>query len=397
MTGESIIYFNKEWGENTTSADHVFEQLCRHNKVMWVNSIAMRNPNLGSAHDWGRIYKKVRKLLGGLRQMGPNAWLYQPFFIPLPFSKRAQTLNRRLLRLSLRRQARKLGMKNPQLWTFLPSAVYMIGELDESVVVYYCIDAWTKFVHLDGGSIAPLEDELIRKADVCFASAESILESLKARNPNTYLSRHGVDFEVFARASDPATVVPDDIARLPKPVIGFFGGLREHIDFDLLVAIARRHPEWSLVLLGLVQVNVDMLRALPNVHILGSRKYQELPAYCKGFDASIIPYLRNEFTEHVNPIKLRQYLCAGLPTIATAIPETLEYAHVASVCETHDEFIAAIEHELAADSPERRAARRETMRSESWEGKVAVVCERVMAAKEERQIKNQKSKIKSEK
>ena len=241
MTGESIIYFNKEWGENTTSADHVFEQLTRHNKVMWVNSIASRNPNLASASDWRRIFKKIRKLFAGLSRMpgagaNENAWLYQPFFIPLPYSKLAQRINRALLRWSLRRQAHKLGMKHPQLWTFLPTAAYMIGHLDESVVVYYCIDAWTKFAHLEGGRIAPLEDELIRKADVCFASSTSLLESLRGKNPNTHLARHGVDFEVFSRALDPATTIPEDIAHLPRPIIGFFGGLREHIDFDLLVA-----------------------------------------------------------------------------------------------------------------------------------------------------------------
>jgi len=386
MRGESIIYFNKEWGENTTSADHVFEQLTRHNKVMWVNSISSRNPNLGSASDWKRIFAKIRKLFAGLSQKGPNAWLYQPFFIPLPYSKLAQNINRWLLRTALRRQASKLGMKNPQLWTFLPTAAYMVGELDESVVVYYCIDAWTKFAHLDGSRIAPLEQELLRKADVCFASSASLLADLSKVNPNVHLARHGVDFEVFSRALDPETVVPADVARLPKPVIGFFGGLREHIDYDLLVAIAKRHPDWSLALLGLVQMNIDMLRVLPNVHILGSRKYLELPGYCKGFDAGIIPYLRNEFTEHVNPIKLRQYLCAGLPTISTAIPETIEYKHIATVCDSTDEFIAALERELSTDSPAKRAARRESMRGESWEGKMEVVGKLVMEAKAQRAI-----------
>ena len=115
MKGESIIYFAKEWGEHRTSCDHVFEQLARHNKVLWVNSIATRNPNLASAHDLRRIGKKLRKFLGGLKQVGPSAWVYQPIVIPFPYSELAQKINRLLLRWSLRRQARKLGMQPPQL------------------------------------------------------------------------------------------------------------------------------------------------------------------------------------------------------------------------------------------------------------------------------------------
>jgi glycosyltransferase involved in cell wall biosynthesis len=384
MQGESIIFFNKEYGQETTSADHVFEELAKTNKALWVNSIATRNPNLASGADWRRIFQKVRKLFGGLRQIGPTAWLYQPFFIPLPYSATATRINRWLLRAALRRQMRRLGFTRPQLWTSLPTAAYMIGQLDESVVVYYCVDNWSEFAHLDGARLLPLERELLAKADVVFATSAALEEMLKKQNPNTWLSRHGVDFEKFGAALAPETAVPADLSGLPHPVIGFFGVIRKHIDVPLLVAMARRHPEWSLALIGSVQMDLGELAAFPNVHLLGKRDYHSLPAYCKGFDVGIIPYLRTEFTRHVNPIKLRQYLSAGLPVVTTAIPEVLDFGHLAAIATTTEEFIAAVERELGEDSPAKKTARREAMRSETWEARVARVCERVMEAQSRR-------------
>jgi hypothetical protein len=103
MKNESIIYFAKEWNQDRTSCDHVFDQLARDNKVVWVNSIGWRNPNLASAHDWRRIFSKLRKCLGGLKQVGQTAWVYQPIVIPLPYSQLARHINRFLLRWALRR------------------------------------------------------------------------------------------------------------------------------------------------------------------------------------------------------------------------------------------------------------------------------------------------------
>lgn len=381
MRGESIIYFGKEWGEDPTSCNHVFEYLSRHNKVLWVNSIATRKPSLASAHDWRRIFGKLRKLLGGLTQVGPTAWLYQPAVVPLPYSKLAQKINRRLLRGSLRRQARKLGMQRPQLWTFLPNTAYMAGQLDESVLVYYCVDQWAHLSVEDSEKIAALERELLEKADVCFAASHLLAESKRRYNANTIVAPHGVDHKHFARALEAGTAVPPDIASLPRPVIGFFGGIHERIDLELLARIAAAHPKWALVLIGKVQVDLDRVRRLPNVHILGRRLYETLPAYCKGFDVGIMPYVDDEWIRHSNPIKLREYLSAGLPVVSTDVPEVRRFPEWACIGRTPEEFMARIEQALEEDTPARRRQRSACVQNETWEANVAQVCERVMQIK----------------
>jgi len=381
LTGESIIYFAKEWGEVPTSCDQVFKQLARRNKVMWVNSISMRKPRLSSARDVTKIFSKLRMSLGGLRQVGLSAWVYQPFVIPLPHSETAQKLNRWILRWSLRRQARKLGMRHSQLWTFLPNVSFITGHLDESLVVYYCVDAWSEFSYLDGARMAALEKELLERADLCFATAHSLVDVARRHNPNTFLALHGVDYAHFSKALDPATMVPEDLARLSHPVIGFYGALHEWLDFPLLVAIARAHPEWSLALIGKLETDVSLISNLPNVHLLDRRPYETLPAYSKGFDVAIIPFQVNELTRNVNPIKLREYLSAGLPVVSTELPEVRRCGVPVCVASDRQEFIAGIEHALREDSAEQRRRRSESMRGETWEARVDEIGRQVLRIK----------------
>ena len=387
MNGESIVYMAKEWGQETTSCDFVFEQLARHNRVMWVNSIATRTPRLTSARDWKKIFSKLKLCFGGLRQVGSNAWLYQPVFVPLPFSKLAQRANRWLLCWALRRQLRKLGMRRPQLWFFQPNGAFLIGQLNESVVVYYCVDEWTHFAHLEREKVEALEMELLQKADVCFATSEPLATSKKRFNPNTFLALHGVDYERFAQALDPAMEIPADVARLPQPVIGFFGGIRAHVDQELIVRVADRHPEWSLVLVGSAYVDVSVLRNRPNIHLLGHRRNQDLPAYCKAFSVGIIPYRQTEFIRHVNPIKLRQYLSAGLPVVSTFMYEAQRHSNLVTVAQNHDEFLAGIEREIQGDNPQKRQERSRAMQGETWDAKVAALSQTILRAKAGRDLR----------
>lgn len=313
--------------------------------------------------------------------MGSTAWLYQPLFIPLPFSQLAQGANRWLLRRALKRQIRRTGMRRPQLWFFQPNGAFLIGQLDESLVVYYCVDEWSQFAHLKGANVGELEQEVLRRADICFATSEPLAASKARVNPNTFLALHGVDHERFAHALTPETAIPEDVVHLPKPIIGFFGGIRPHIDQELIARIADRHPDWSIVLIGSVHVDVHELRARPNIHLLGYRLNQDLPAYCKTFSIGIIPYRQTEFIRNVNPIKLRQYLSAGLPVVSSFMHETQRHADLVTVARNHDEFLAAIEREIQGDTLEKRQKRSEAMQGETWEAKVRQLCVRVMEVK----------------
>src|SRR5206468_9194695 len=109
---------------------------------------------------------------------------------------------------------------------------------------------------------------------------------------------------------------------------GFYGTIQDWVDLDLMAYLASRHPEWSFAMIGKLCVDVSRLARYPNIHWLGRKPHSELPSYCKGFAAGLIPYILNERVLHVNPIKLREYLSAGLPVVSTAVPEVAHYAAV---------------------------------------------------------------------
>jgi hypothetical protein len=387
MTGQNIICFAKDWGESPTSNNHVMVELAKHNRVLWLNSIATRAPKLSSGRDIKKIFRKLASFARGAERVGENMWVYTPIVLPLPHSPLATQLNQRILRLTLKLLRRKLGMKEFQLWTFLPNAVDYVGTLGESMVVYYCVDEWSKFNYLDGAKTLAAERKLLAQADVVFAVAQSLVDDRLPYNPETQLARHGVDHDLFAAALDPATPVPPDIADIPRPILGFYGTLQDWVDFDLIAFLAERHPEWSIVLIGRPVAGVDLsrLQRLPNVHFLGRKPHAQLPNYCKAFSVGIIPYVLNERILHVNPLKLREFLCAGLPIVSVALPELQGYRQYCTIADTYEDFERGVAEALRTDTPELHRWRSEAMRSETWAKRIAAVGAEVMRVRQQRQ------------
>jgi glycosyltransferase involved in cell wall biosynthesis len=239
------------------------------------------------------------------------------------------------------------------------------------MLIYYCVDEYTAFSGVPSASLAEMERQLLGRADVVFASAERLYQSKARVNPNTFLVRHGVDYQHFRKALDAGTVVPDEIAGLPRPVIGYFGLMSpDWVNIDLLAHVARRFAHGSLVLLGKVAMDLSALTNLPNVHVLGRKPYAALPAYCKGFDVAVIPFPVSEVTLNANPLKAREYLAAGLPVVSTPVPE-VEVLGCCRIGRSPEAFTDEIEAALADPGP--RPERSAPLASESWEARLGEI------------------------
>lgn len=216
-------------------------------------------------------------------------------------------------------------------------------------------------------SLGELEDQLLRRSDLVIVSADRLYQSKAQINSRTVLVRHGVDFDHFCRALDPETIVPEEIAKLPRPVIGFFGLIADWVDLELMAHVARQFPHGSLVLLGKATTDTAVLEQVPNVHLLGRKPYEALPAYCKGFDVALMPFRINELTLNANPLKVREYLAAGLPVVSSAIPE-VEVLGLCRIGRDRESFVREVEAALTDPGP--TVARSEAISHESWEARV---------------------------
>lgn len=369
MENQSIICFANDWQSDPTSKHQVMKILAASNRILWVDSVGMRRPSL-TRSDARRVGKKVRRWFRGLTRVNENLHHFEPFVLPFHASPLARAINKRLLLGSIAGHVKRLDMQDVQLWTFFPNTVDVVGHLGEKLVVYYCVDQWSKFSFIHGESMEKMERRLLRRADLVITTAEHLFRDKAPFNPNTHLVTHGVDHAFFSRALQPGTKDPGDLRRVGKPRIGFFGLIHEWIDLELIARVASEKPQWSIVLIGDTAVDVSSLKGFHNIHFLGRKPYEWLPAYCRVFDAGIIPFRVNELTLNVNPIKLKEYLAAGLPVVSTALPEAQKLGDLVEVGKNPDEFIRRLELALAEDTPDKRIARSQRMKSETWEKKV---------------------------
>jgi glycosyltransferase involved in cell wall biosynthesis len=366
LRGRDIVCFSNDWSGDPLSKTHLMRILARDNRILWVNSIGYRKPNASKA-DAARAWQKLRDALTPVHEVERNIFVLNPLAIPAYTSPTVRAINQRVLQVQVKHAMRQLNFRRALNWIFLPTAAVVAGTLGEERVIYHCVDEFSAFTGVSSDSLRRMEEQLVRRSDLVLVSSEPLLQTKAPFNPNTRLVRHGVDFEHFRKALLPETVVPPEIANLPRPVIGFWGLIADWVDVPMLRDIAAHFSKGSLVVMGKVTTDVSALAAMPNVHMLGRKSYADLPAYAKGFDVALNPFLINELTLNANPLKVREYLAAGLPVVATPIPE-VEVLGQCLIGRDGPGFIAAIESALADPGPS--VARSEGIRAESWQARI---------------------------
>jgi glycosyltransferase involved in cell wall biosynthesis len=369
LRGRDVVCFSHDWTGDPLSKTHLMRVLSKENRILWVNAIANRMPT-ASSKDVSRIFKKLRSFAEPVREVEPNIFVLNPLAVPAYGSEAMVALNRRFLVSQVKRGMRRLSFSDVVNMVFNPAAGMVAGKLGESELIYYCVDEYTAFTGATDG-LKRIEDDLFRRADLVVVSAEKLLESKKHLNANTHLIRHGTDWRHFRTAIDGDLPVPVDIADLPRPIIGFHGLLADWVDYELIKKVAERFSTGSVVVIGKTSVDatqkIKLLDGVPNIHRLGRKAYADLPAYCAAFDVALNPFEISELTLAANPLKVREYLAAGLPVVSTDIPEVRVLDDVL-VGVNHDDFISKIETALA--KPKMRAAVSDAIRGESWESKV---------------------------
>jgi glycosyltransferase involved in cell wall biosynthesis len=188
---------------------------------------------------------------------------------------------------------------------------------------------------------------------------------------------NGADFDHFSKALDPDLALPAQVREIPSPRIGFIGFMGFQVDVELLLGVARSRPDWHLLLIGPDQLGQDercaRLRGMANVHLLGRKALEDLPAYSKSCDVMLLPYDLSTHAATSYPLKLHEYLAAGKPVVAVPIRELQPFEDVVYLADSPAAFVQRIEQALQEDSGERIQQRVAVARMNTWDQRVRQV------------------------
>ena len=374
-----IICIASGWDQDPTSKHHVMRHLSQRNDVLWVNYHASRRPQL-NVRDASWIASCLKRVAVGPRAISDRMIQMTPLVLPGFTGSVSSRINRRLVTGQIRRTIRRWrpGRRAPvQLWTFAPDADYLAGAFNEECVVYYCVDDFSAFDGYDREATLAAERRLMAKSDVVFATSDELLAHKRVHHGNCHLLRHGVDHGHFAAAVAGDLPVPASIRHIQGPIAGFMGLIHHWVDVELLAGVAQRMPDVAFVLVGECKTNVGPLESLANVHLVGRKPYAELPAYCSAFDVGLIPFMRTPLTESVNPIKLREYLAAGLPVVSTGLPESRRYQPHVRIADDAEAFARACRSAIDDQDVGARTARSLGVADGNWQA-VTTRAERII-------------------
>jgi glycosyltransferase involved in cell wall biosynthesis len=339
MEYSDLVVFGEDWGRHPSSTQHLITQLQQHHKVLWVNSIGMRRPRL-NRRDMLRAVDKCRAMLSSsvtdITDPG-SPTLLSPRAIPWPANPLARWINRYMLAHDVKAAMRKLSMRRPILWTSLPTAVDVLGNINERASVYYCGDDFSALAGVDHQAVAAMEEELVHKVDMVVAASPVLAQRFPSNK--TVLLPHGVDTTHFSRHSGRPSDLPKG-----RPIVGFYGSISNWMDVDLLRQVSIELGDWNVVLIGPIQTDVSSLAGLSNVHFLGEKSHKELPSYVHHWQVSMLPFRDNAQIRACNPLKLREYLAAGKPVVTTDFPALDGYRDVVSIASGAEQFAKAVRY-----------------------------------------------------
>jgi glycosyltransferase involved in cell wall biosynthesis len=371
----NFVMLANDWGagvDNPTSKHRIALELARQgHRVLWVEGSGMRRPTVSGANAGGdrkRIARKLKKAFAGVRQETESIWSLGPLALPFPDKEWAYKFNNAFFLWKIKNACKHLKFERPALVNYVPTFDQLMHKWN-GPCIYHCVDRWDAFDTYDSGLMQKRDAGCCNHADLVLATSADLVQRCKHHSDNVKMLSHGVDFEHFSQALNQSERPSD----LPKgKIAGFFGLLSPWVDQVLLTSLAEQVPDnASVVLIGKADTDISALKNHPRIHCLGPKPFNELPQYIAHFSVGLIPFLVNELTKAVNPIKLREMMAAGCPVVTTDLPETYAYKELIDIVTSPDAFISkTIEHLANPVEQNKRQRLSEAVCNETWEAKV---------------------------
>ena len=320
----------------------------------------------------------------GVTEAEYNLKVVTPPAVALPLSTRARgidALGQVLLGSYLRRLFRAEKVRNFILWSFRYNSNHVMQILRPDVAVYHSVGRYNDVEPGSGNRV--LMDEIeamtVASAHLVFTSSDLLFRQFAWAKKETCYAPMGVDFKLFHTALRAELKLPDDLAPIPEPRVGYVGHMEHWLDLPLLEHLAESMPDVSFVYIGRYGpwFRIDPLLRHRNVFMLGPRQRTTLPAYLKGMNACLIPFKLNELTRHSHPMKIYEYLAAGKPVVSTPIHEVEKFGEFIEIAGDPREFAAKLRQAIVDRDINRANARAEIARHYSWNQRVAEMLEKI--------------------
>lgn len=380
IAGESFVYFGPErWHSMWRNRHQLLSRLARANKVVYVEPRPYVEQVMASVRG-GEV--RIADLWHEqcMAPEFPNLWVYRPpRYAPLGGPPPVRIVSHALRKRALRHELAVLEMAKPIVWISTPTQFDARLDLPARLRIYHIVDDYLAYHDLPAArraGYARMERELIDWADLVIVVSPELMESKgvgNAQRAKFRLLPNG--FDDVAYSIDRPIVSPPALTGLRRPILGYVGLISVRLDLMLLDALAAAHPEWTLVLLGTVYRQgcedvLDRLSSRPNVHLLPAVPGDQVADYVRLFDLGLLPYRVTQETIHASPLKLFEYLAAGLPVVAADVPGARQFADLLAIARSPEEWAAGIAQQLEDDCPGRRTARRVAVAPHTWDERV---------------------------
>lgn len=332
-----LIVFGEDWGGLPSSTQHLIKQLSLTRKVIWVNSIGLRQPNW-SLHDIKRVWTKLTETTTHIKEENQSASFQTVNLktISAPKGRLTRWVAKQLIVQQLKPIIRKAQLNRPILWTSLPTVADVCGSLGESGIVYYCGDDFGALAGVDHDVVLQHEQKLIQESDLILAASRMLCH--KFPEEKVQFLPHGVDFTLFNQPVFRAKDLPKD----NRPIAGFYGSLSKWLDYALINQITEINPDWHFIFIGQNELAYNPITPRENVHLMGPKPHSQLPRYSQHWQVSLLPFVDNEQIRACNPLKLLEYLATGTPIISTDFPALRPYKSAIHTVNSVAEFNSSL-------------------------------------------------------